>query len=88
MKQNLKILPSEPSRKDICRMYGRQLSEKVILDNINSLIEDLKERKPKLIITPKSLPRIVWLEFLDLFGFPANYETRFEWIEELKVINK
>lgn len=80
-------LPSQPKKGKIFEMYGRQLSSRTIRKNLNTLIEDFSN-KTNMYVGPRDVPRPVWIEFLNIFGFPFGYEQRPEWLDEPTIFNK
>jgi hypothetical protein len=83
----LKELPPQPKKGKIYEMYGRQFSTSTIRGNLNTLIDDFK-KQTNMIVNSRDVPRPVWLEFLNTFGFPFGYEQKPEWLEEPTIFNK
>lgn len=83
----MKELPHCPKKGKIFEMYGRQFSSNTIRENLNTLIDTFRN-ETKMTINSRDVPRPVWLEFLNIFGFPPGYEQKPEWLEEETIFKK
>ena len=82
--RKLKELPKLPKKGKIYEMYGKQFSNNTMKINLNTLIEDFKNRT-QMHVSKREVPKPVWIEWIKSFGFPENYEPDFE-LENQKTI--